>query len=748
MMKTKVRQKSVVFLGVWVILSALLLSGGLALGATADAPGSMARESSRTSRLSESRQDYFRRYIKCYRKNFRSSDFSRDMAKCMKGDDQSGMGTFGGYEELEAYLKSQYATRVRSYDAMRLDVMPLPDSEFDTPDSAAPPSADPGGASDGNRSDYSDTNVQESGVDESDMVKTDGRFFYVASGRKVNIVALDSAMNVIATIDHGKLGNVNSLYLYEDILVVLYDTYEPFPKPAAEDNSYGWRQTNTGVAFYDIADQAEPVLLKAVEVEGRLVSSRRIENKLHIVQQFLPVMPPIRYYYEPGVEAREAIVEENKESVAEVALEDLIPHYRVAYPQTESSQILPAVTPENFYKPVDEDGGGRIATVVTFDLDRVTGSFESVGIVADARSVYASTQALFVLSDRWNDEEASDSASRQQTEIYKFDLTGNRVAAVASGRVNGTVLNQFSLGEYENVLRVATNTRIWSGNRSEIFNHIYCLGENGTSLEVVGKVENLAFGEQIYAARFIGERGFLVTFVNVDPLFTLDLSDPRAPKVVGELKVPGYSDYIHPWGENHLITIGKDAVFDGSMTWYQGVQLSIFDVTQFDRPTLLHKLIIGDRGTQSEANRNHKAFTFWAEHNLLAIPIDLYEVPDKTDEIPPNTYGTYVESGLYIFRVSRESGFEKVGVLPVNISEGSQRRIYTPWTRGVFVEESIYSVTPSVIHTAVIEDIDATLQSLLLPGDDTGGKVDPPPAIDPELPTEPEPEPEPVDDDL
>lgn len=735
-MKTRMQHKQIAFLGIWVLLMTLLLTFGHALGAaTQRAP--------QTSKLTESGQNYFRRYVECYLENFRGPDFRRKMAECMNADSESGLNTFSDYDELETYLKNQYATRVRSYDAIRLDVAPGPAWEDDIDFDAPPPSAAPGGAADGSRSEYSDTNIQELGVDESDMVKTDGRFFYVASGSMVNIAAIEPDMALAAGIDLGKFGTVNSLYLYEDMLVVLYNTYTPFPKPAQDGRSYGWHQTNLGVAFCDISDPTEPVLLKAVEVEGRLVSSRRIENKLHIVQQFMPVTPPIRFYYDGGAAAREAVVAENEASVAEMTLDDLIPHYREAYPQSQSSEILPAVAPEHFYKPVDEDGGGQIATVVTFDLDRITASFKSVGMVANAKSVYASPKALYVFSDRWNDEEASDSPSRQQTEIYKFDLTGESVAAVASGRVNGTILNQFSLGEYEDVLRVAVNTRIWTRNDSEIYNHVYCLERNGTALDVIGKVENLAFGEQIYSARFIGERGFLVTFVNVDPLFTLDLSDPRSPKVVGELKIPGYSDYIHPWGENHLITIGKDAVFDGDMTWYQGVQLSVFDVTRFDRPALLHKLVIGDRGTQSEANYNHKAFTFWAEHNLLAIPVDLYEVPDKSEETPPNTYGRYFSSGLYVFRVSLESGFEKLGILPVNVSG---ERYSQAWARGIFVEETVYSVTPGVIHSAVVDDIDATLKALpLLNGNNNnGGGVYPPLPPGPDRPV-PEPLPPELD---
>jgi len=747
-MNLTLQQKKIAFGGIFIAVILLLQTISFA------APSSLASKeitsstnSTRSFKVFETRQDYFKRYMKCHRENFRSSNFKRDMDKCMNGGgNKSGLSTFSGYKELETYLKNQYATRVRSYDVMRkgaaLNIMPAR-AEFNTTSSGSAP----GGSTSGSRAEmssdsYSNTNVQEIGVDEADTVKTDGRFFYLQAGQEVHIVAGTPPMQTVASIDLEEYGYVNALYLYKNVLVALYDSYTPFEKPNTDEN-YGWHQNNVGVAFYDISNPATPNLMKIVEVEGYLVSSRRIDNKLHIIQQFLPAMPPIRYFYHAGAETKAAVIEENKENVEELTIEELMPYYRMVYPKSENGRILPLVEPQQFYKPVDEDGGGEIATVTTFDLDQLSGSLDSVAMVANTSSIYASTQALFILSNRWNDEEAADSLSRQQTELYKFDLTGDAVKAVASGRVNGTILNQFSLGEYEDVLRVATTTNVWTNNQSEIFNHIYCLKKNGTALDVIGKIEKLAFGERIYSARFIGKRGFLVTFVNVDPLFTLDLSNPSAPKVIGELKVPGYSDYTHPFGENHLITIGKDAVFDGTNTWVQGVQLSLFDVTRFENPKLSHKLIIGGRGTQSEANYNHKAFTFWPEHSLLTIPIDLYEVPDGAS---PNTYGKYVLSGLYVYRVSLGSGFEKLGVLPV-YDTGNNHRSYTPWTRGVFINDRVYSVTPAIIHSAVIEDIKGTIEALPLPTSRDEEVVPPPGLIGPPIPLSVDPV-EPVEADL
>jgi uncharacterized secreted protein with C-terminal beta-propeller domain len=273
--------------------------------------------------------------------------------------------------------------------------------------------------------------------------------------------------------------------------------------------------------------------------------------------------------------------------------------------------------------------------------------------------------------------------------------------------VPGRILNQFSLGEFEGVLRIATTTGGWWSGNNELGTNVYCLEPSDNRLEIIGKIEGIAPGEHLYSARFMGDRGFIVTFVKVDPLFTLDLSDPTDPEVIGELKVPGYSDYIHPLGENHLLTVGKYAKEQNGTTWYQGVQLSIFDISDFSNPILLYKETIGDRGTHSEASDNHKAFTFWAENDLLAIPIDLYEYLQEPEYAWE--YGTYVFSGLYVYRTTIEDGFEYLGHIDTDSD------LYSwDWTRGVFINDSIYAVQSDAVHSADIDDIESTVHTLVL----------------------------------
>jgi len=266
------------------------------------------------------------------------------------------------------------------------------------------------------------------------------------------------------------------------------------------------------------------------------------------------------------------------------------------------------------------------------------------------------------------------------------------------------------------VLRIATTTGWSGGSQPTAKNHVFCIGEQDSKLVVIGSLEDLAPGEEIYAARFIGPRGYLVTFVTIDPLFTLDLSDPTDPKVAGELKVPGYSEYIHPWGDDHLLTIGKDALEVDGNAWYQGLQLTIFDISDFSDPKLLHRTEgenkIGDRGTSSEALYNHKAFIFWEEQGLLAIPVDLYEHASPPTE--PWEWGLLTFKGLYVYRVTLNHGFEFLGRIKTLAQMDQYWLSYFDYTRGVFIDDRVYAVTPATVSSAEVIDIANTIETLPL----------------------------------
>ncbi len=618
---------------------------------------------------------------------------------------------------LEAYLKKQYAEGVMHQDAAyRDDVLMEPEATDSAGDASDNAPGDSGG--------YSKTNVQEEGVDESDVVKTDGVYMYVAGGREVRIVKAvpGNAMHALGEIELN--GRADSLYLYNNILVILYTPdggegamWGGTSMPPADDIGLPYWipvQAYTGVIFVDVSDPADPIELSRVKAEGYLVSSRLAGGRLHVVQQFLPNLPPLRIWHD-GTEAdKDAAVSENQQVLEKLSLDDLIPSCAItdADGNTEKRYLVES---EDFYFPDNPEGGGNV-TVMTFDMDDPGKPFQSIGVAASAETVYASTRALYIASVQWphyfgvlETGAASDGTTKddvenvETTSIHKFDLTGGKVRAAGGGSVKGRILNQFSLGEYNDVLRIATTTGgFWWGAPPDTQNHIFCLKETAGGLDVVGSIENLAPGEQIYSARFIGDRGYLVTFVQIDPLFTLDLSNPENPVVVGELKIPGYSEYIHPLSEDYLLTIGKDAVSDADGAWYQGLQLSIFDIRDFADPVRIHHEIIGDRGTHSEALYNHKAFSFRPANNLLAIPVDLYQ--HKTPPAYPSDYADYVSSGLYVYRVTPENGFEKVGSVKTS-TDDNFHYLYRSWTRGVFIDDAVYAATPNFIKTAPLNDM-------------------------------------------
>jgi inhibitor of cysteine peptidase len=597
--------------------------------------------------------------------------------------------TYDAWEELADYIKGQYSETV-------LASIVYTDREtwgaaFESQDISTSPA---GGV------DYSQTNVQETGVDESDKVKTDGEYIYVADDQAVHIVNAVPAnyMEVVSTINVN--GAVDSLYLYGDVLIILYTPY------GGEGSQWSWAvtvvdamigipywipvQAQTGVMMMDISEPSSPEWIKEVAIDGWLVSSRITGGRLHIIQQFMPDLPPLQMTYDGTEAGKAAAIAANEQALASVTIDDLIPSYETFNAQDTPISSGRLIVPDDFCRP-DDPAGGSIVSVVTFNLENMSERFKSVGLIADAHTVYASTHALYIASTQQNYN------ADYKTVLHKFSLTGEDVTLEGAGDVPGRILNQFSLGEYEDVLRIATNNGKWG---IDSLNYVYCLEDTGDRLEIIGKLEGIAPGEDIYSARFIGTRGFLVTYIKIDPLFTLDLSNPYNPVVAGELKVPGYSDYIHPLGEDHLITIGKDTILDNGFSWYQGLQLSIFDVSDFENPELKYKELIGDRGTSSEALYNHKAFTFWAEGNLLAIPVDLYEHPG----VPVNPYDwvEYIHSGLYVYRVTVQNGFEYLGCI---ITATGKNYPYTAWLRGLFIGEDVYAVNNEAVRSANIGDM-------------------------------------------
>ncbi len=340
----------------------------------------------------------------------------------------------------------------------------------------------------------------------------------------------------------------------------------------------------------------------------------------------------------------------------------------------------------------------------------------------------------------------------EQTIIHRIAISEGDIDYNGQGSVPGHVLNQFSMDEHKGHFRIATTSTARSTtafiiesqvkaipvvgeqvapaikpviDRQHSTNNIYVLDE---SLSIAGKIEDLAPGESIYSARFMGDRAYLVTFVKIDPLFVIDLSEPTNPRVLGKLKIPGYSDYLHPYDENHIIGIGKEATGSeqGNFAWYQGIKLALFDVTDPENPKEMSKYEIGDRGTDSDALHEHKAFLFDRQKNLLVIPVLLAEI-DKTKyagELPSWAYGDYTWQGAYVFNLDTENGFQlkgKVTHLPEGDDSLMKSGYYyggSPYSvkRSLYMDNVLYTISGSKIKMNDLSDM-SEVNSVKLPDD-------------------------------
>lgn len=285
------------------------------------------------------------------------------------------------------------------------------------------------------------------------------------------------------------------------------------------------------------------------------------------------------------------------------------------------------------------------------------------------------------------------------TYIYKFKLEDSKATYINAGSVPGKILNQFSMDEKDGYFRIATtNSSNWSSETNT--NNLYVLNEN---LEIVGKIEDLAKGEKIYSVRFMQNRAYMVTFVETDPLFVIDLSEPTNPMVLGELKIPGYSKYLHPYDENHIIGFGEKTKTneDGGVVT-DGMKMALFDVTNPNKPQELYSVDIGDQGTYSELLYNHKALLFLKEKNIIAFPINIKEEEDDTTKLK--------FQGAVVYGLDLENGFTLKGqIAHMQITDEYNDYEYTKQVeRIIYIKDSLYTLSESLIKATDINTMEET----------------------------------------
>ena len=542
-----------------------------------------------------------------------------------------------------------------------------------------------------NSPEYSNTNIQVAGVDEADIVKTDGKFIYSVSGTRFLIVEAYSAKTMKLVSATEVNGTILGLFVRYDRLVVLEQSGSTYPRPLPAPSSSTpktpilvpptpdpVKSYGVYMRVYDISEREKPVQLREVFLDGSYVSSRLIGEWAYVV-----VSQPAIYW----VEQRQ-----------EVVLPTMYVNGQVkGVPATEVRYANSSDIPSTY----------TIIVGVNIQIESEEPKYQAV-LTGYATTMFVSTSNIYLAMPKgsWWIAEGS-------TVVHRIAVDGPSIVAKASGEVRGRVLNQYSMDEYQDSFRIATTTAggaVRGQNASE--NNVYVLSMD---MRTVGKIENLAPGEQMHSARFMGTRCYLVTFKKVDPLFTIDVSNPLDPRVLGKLKIPGYSDYLHPYDSNFLIGIGKETIEakEGDFAWYQGLKVSLFDVSDVANPKEAGKLVIGDRGTDSAVLRDPHALLFDKNRDLFVIPVLEAKIfPEKYPQgVPAFTYGDFVFQGAYVLRVSPKEGISRIGTIThiddpqVYLKSGYYFGSGGEIERSLFIGEVLYTVSDAKIKANNLTDL-------------------------------------------
>ncbi len=549
-------------------------------------------------------------------------------------------------------------------------------------------------SSSSNTKDYSTTNIQVENVDEADIVKTDGDYIYSISEDNVIITDVKDPKQpkVVATIKSEDDDIPEDIILYKDKLVVIST------KGNQTQRYYYNNRMNTVVKIYNITSREKPVLTKSYEMYEPYYTSRCIDNVLYVI------------------------------SSGNLRKED--DKIVVGYNEDNMEKEM-SIDKIKYLKDVKTTKQTLISTV---DLNNETADIKLDSYLMNISNAYVSENAIYLLNQKYNNDSKipikllfgfkgvfgledyyeMDSESGYYTEIYKFDIKEN-VEYKAKTKVKGKTINQYSLDEKDNHLRIALYDN--DGSRVAIFDE---------DLKQIGISDNVAKGEKMYSSRFIGDKVYFVTYKTIDPLFVMDLSNETKPKVLGKLKIPGYSTYLHPYDENHIIGIGmetKEIINRNSngkvistTAKVVGMKMALFDVSNVNSPVQISSVVIGDSRTTSAILTNPKALLFSKEKSLIAIPVNNYsqdfEVTSSNNyETMINNYTKYSKpynaEGYFVYNINVQDGFKLKGVITHEKTNATYYYSNSKLLRGLYIDNNLYTVSETMIKVNELDSLKA-----------------------------------------
>lgn len=529
-------------------------------------------------------------------------------------------------------------------------------------------------------SSHSTTNNQVEGIEEGDIVITDGKTIYSIIDNQIVITDASNpkSLKVKSKISLGSNSYPSQLMMHDDLLIVIMDQYVEMKR-----NGYVDGISMTKAAFYNVEDAAKPKLIREIGQDGYMNGVRQYKDVLYIVTNKTP----------------------NYWMLSEEENVELRPYM---YDSAEGEKIAPMDIKQLSILPGSIEPSYTIISAI--DLNNMKSKeIQTKGFLGGSSTLYMSNNALYLTAFNYSPimDNAKSSASfvtdmaimpvASNTDVYKFTIDGTKVEHAATTSLKGSLLNQFSMDEHNGYFRIATTEgNTWGPADQTSKNHLFIFDKQ---LKKVGELTDLAKGERIYSARFMGDKAYIVTFKQVDPLFVIDLANPKKPKVLGELKIPGFSNYLHPLDENHLIGFGYDT--ESRIDSYSkqpfvtrtGMKISLFDITDFKNPKEQDSVIIGGRGTYSDLEYNHKALFTNNEYHYFGFPVSIYEEKGEYDV-------KYKGSGALVYEITANKGIQLKGNLVTPAKKGE---LYEEWetviSRLLYIDETLYSVSRNEIKS-------------------------------------------------